>query len=132
MNILKVAIYAKDSFDFNGNQYLGFWNKNGVVLPMKENFWQAIYLGVNSILSRFDNEFNNEVGYAIEKPLLKNGDNINKDLYFPVNNSDYRRWRENSKKNDVNGVGFGRDMILFSKVKIQDVDNLSIIVRYNI
>ena len=48
---------------------------------------------------------------------------------FPVNNSDYRRWRENSKNKDPNGIGFGRDMILFSKIKIQDIEGLSIIVR---
>ena len=90
---------------------------------------QAIYLGVNSILSKFEKEFNNEADYTINKPLLKNGDNLNKDLYFPVNNSDYRRWRENSKNKDPNGIGFGRDMILFSKIKIQDIEGLSIIVR---
>ncbi|WP_143531327.1 DUF6402 family protein [Rodentibacter rarus] len=132
VDILKVAIYARDTFDFNGNQYLGFWNKNGVVLPMMENFRQAAYLGMNAMLSKakeFKLEMNNEVDYAIQKPLLKNGDSINKDLYFPVNNSDYRRWRENSKKNDPAGIGFGRDMILFSKINIQKVEDLSIIVR---
>lgn len=134
VNILQVAIYARDTFDFNGNQYLGFWNKKGVILPMNENFRQAMFLGVNSFLSNFkrfriDAEFNSEVDYAINNPLLVNGENINKDLYFPVNNSDYRRWRENSKKRDPAGRGFGRDMILFSKMRIESVENLSIIVR---
>ncbi|MEH8046187.1 DUF6402 family protein [Gallibacterium anatis] len=132
VNILQVAIYARDTFDFNGNQYLGFWNKNGVVLPIEENMRQAIYLGGNAVLSKakaFELEINNEVDYAIQKPLLKNGDNINKDLYFPVNNSDYRRWRENSKKSDPAGIGFGRDMILFSEVKEKRVEGLSVIVR---
>ncbi|MEE6032952.1 DUF6402 family protein [Avibacterium paragallinarum] len=129
VNILRVAIYARDTFDFNGNQYLGFWNKKGVILPMKENFRQAVYLGINTMLSKLDSEVNNEVDYAIQKPLLKNGDNLNKDLYFPVNNSDYRRWRENSKKSDPAGIGFGRDMILFSEVKEKRVEGLSVIVR---
>ena len=74
-------------------------------------------------------DINNKADYAIQKPLLKNGDNLNKDLYFPVNNSDYRMWRENSKLRDPNGIGFGRDMILFSKMRIESVENLSIIVR---
>lgn len=129
VNILQVAIYARDTFDFNGNQYLGFWNKKGVILSTKENMRQAIYLGVNSILSKFEKEFNNEADYTINKPLLKNGDNLNKDLYFPVNNSDYRRWRENSKMHDANGVGFGRDMILFSEVDKKRIEGLSVIVR---
>ena len=134
VNILQVAIYARDTFDFNGNQYLGFWNKNGVILPIKESFRQAMFLGVNSFLSNFkrfsiDTEFNSEVDYAINNPLLVNGENINKDLYFPVNNNDYRMWRENSKLRDPNGIGFGRDMILFSKMRIESVENLSIIVR---
>lgn len=136
VNILQIAIYARDSFDFNGNQYLGFWNKKGVVLAIEENMKQAIYLGANTILSQakefgLEMEINNEVNYAIQKPLLKNGDSINKDLYFPVNNSDYRRWRENSKRNDPTGIGFGRDMILFSEVDIRKVSDLSIIVRIN-
>lgn len=97
---------------------------------MEENVRQALYLGANWFsINIFDLELNNEADYAFNKLLLKNGDDLNKDLYFPVNNSDYRRWRENSKMNDANGVGFGRDMILFSTVKIQDVDNLSVIVR---
>ncbi|MDY5435338.1 DUF6402 family protein [Peptostreptococcus porci] len=141
VNILKVAIYARDSFDFNGNQYLGFWNKKGICLPIKESFSQAMYLLGNTSLDKIEKiaktdiyEINTEVDYAIDTniittPLLKNGDNVNKDLYFPVNNSDYRRWRENSKNKDPNGIGFGRDMILFSKIKIQDIEGLSIIVR---
>lgn len=132
VNVLQIAIYARDSFDFNGNQYLGFWNKNGVVLPMEENVRQALYLGANWFsINIFDIELNNEADYAFNKPLLKNGDNLNKDLYFPVNNSDYRRWRENSKRNDPTGIGFGRDMILFSEVDIRKVSDLSIIVRIN-
>lgn len=98
-------------------------------MTTKENLRQAIYLGVNSILSEFEKEFNNEADYTINKPLLKSGDNLNKDLYFPVNNSDYRRWRENSKMHDASGVGFGRDMILFSEIEKKRVKGLSVIVR---
>ncbi|MDO5070287.1 MAG: DUF6402 family protein [Neisseria zoodegmatis] len=109
-----IAVYAKDTYDYVGEQFLGFWNEKGVRIlagSIFDNGKAALGKELNSV--------------KVTAPLL-DGDNIHTDLFLPVNNSDFRRWRETANKGQPKEQWKGRDMLLFSELLIVPTPNLDI------
>ena len=125
MTVYSLVVYAKDSYSFNdkigknASQYLGHWNKNGlvVVLPaagMDAAGWPDIELGNDSVHSDEYRESSEPHPYNV---LLKGVDSnrglINrardKDIYYCVRNRDFRTWRDTHNR--------GGDFVVYSDLK---------------
>jgi hypothetical protein len=112
-------VYAKDSYSFHdsgqSSQYLGHWNKNGViVLPAAV----AASVGMKKIADALNESKNKGAPLPIQRSLnwLNNvrlelwsnevnqfpvdiGKNLyEKDIYYPVRNRDYQLWRKNKER----------------------------------
>ncbi|GAB2903864.1 DUF6402 family protein [Paraburkholderia jirisanensis] len=101
--ITHVYVYVKDNYSFNGKQYLGHWNKHGVIIA------PSSLLGASSSVKR-DSDIDIWVK-SIEKPVDTRKSLFGKfkesDVYFPVHNSHYRYWREKHHR--------GGDFMVYSK-----------------
>ena len=91
-NVSKVGIYVRDTFDFNGGQYLGHWNEKGVRIDKVA----ALGVAVNS-------EF--ECDWPMDGGTLGR--------LQPINNSDFNSYRDKNKK--------GGDLLVFSDVRVENV-----------
>ena len=128
VQITHVWIYAKDSYSFHdegaSSQYLGHWNKNGViVLPMAV----AASVGMKevavatrgvytfefqtSIIKWFNAQrielWNDEV---LRLPMDIGRTWSEKDVYYPVRNIDYRNWRNQHQR--------GGDFLIMTEPKL--------------
>lgn len=101
--ITHVYVYAKDNYSFNGKQYLGHWNKYGVIIA--PGTWLT-----GSVAPKHDSDLDIWVK-AINKPVDTRKSFFGKfkesDVYFPVFNADYTRWREKHHR--------GGDFMVYSK-----------------
>lgn len=89
IEITHIAIYARDTYDFIGNQYLGHWNKNGVEVV-------SFYV------------LEDKQGALKPNDYKPSGDPP--DIKLPVGNWSFNDYR---KKHDKGG-----DLLIFSDVKI--------------
>lgn len=125
-----VYVYLKDNYSFNdkdqsNSQYLGHWNKNGMVL--------SYAVTANDLLGQFKPEWKSsklndseEINKTkinwdylikrkeVDKPVDKRTGIIRKfmekDVYWPIYNKSYREWRE---KHDMGG-----DFMIYSKPQL--------------
>ena len=84
------VIYAKDTYDFNDQQYLGHWNREGVEVKMM--------VAVQDTLGTVDPDIYTPFGDA-------------PDIKFPVGNESFRRYRGKHGK--------GGDLLIFSDMKVE-------------
>lgn len=126
IKITHIYVYARDSYSFydkgNSSQYLGHWNKTGLVI-MKDAALAS--WGMKKIMDPKSHEKNSIWDQKIE---FQNNEVINNhrvtpqivrymaialfgvDVYYPVRNRDYREWRE--KK------GRGGDFLIYSDLEL--------------
>ncbi|QIX19595.1 hypothetical protein FOB32_24235 [Burkholderia multivorans] len=101
--ITHIYAYVKDNYSFNGKQYLGHWNKHGVIIA--PGTWIT-----GSASPKSDSDIDIWVK-AINKPVDTRKSLFGKfkepDVYFPVFNADYNRWREKHHR--------GGDFMVYSK-----------------
>ncbi|MEK2603935.1 DUF6402 family protein [Burkholderia arboris] len=101
--ITHVYAYIKDNYSFNGRQYLGHWNKHGVIVAPGSLLFESSIPKRNSDIDIWVK--------SINKPVDTRGSMIGKfrepDVYFPVHNADYCRWREKHHR--------GSDFMIYSK-----------------
>ncbi|TDA42622.1 hypothetical protein EVG18_37100 [Burkholderia pyrrocinia] len=101
--ITHIYAYVKDNYSFNGKQYLGHWNKHGVVIAPG-----SLLTGSSS--PKRDSDIDIWVK-SINKPVDTRKGLFGKfrepDVYFPVYNADYDRWREKHNR--------GGDFMIYSK-----------------
>ncbi|ALU87771.1 hypothetical protein Hrubri_0550 [Herbaspirillum rubrisubalbicans M1] len=101
--ITHVYAYVKDNYSFNGEQYLGHWNKHGIIIA--PGTWLT-----GSGQRKSDSDIDIWVK-AINKPVDTRKSFFGKfrepDVYFPVFNADYNRWREKHQR--------GEDFMVYSK-----------------
>ncbi|WP_244146914.1 DUF6402 family protein [Paraburkholderia bryophila] len=123
IKVTHVYVYVKDNYSFNdsdGNsQYLGHWNKKGVILT-KGSLVSELVNG-RRLHTRFGNSIEAEMNfnwkYLFDRPLDKPVDKrtgvirkfMERDVYWPVYNSTYNRWRERHNR--------GGDFMIYSKPK---------------
>ncbi|KVO15240.1 hypothetical protein WK47_25230 [Burkholderia ubonensis] len=122
--ITHVYVYIKDSYSFNDDspsksQYLGHWNKSGMVLSYVaavNDFFRSSNLNVgNSTIEelRYLPE-----GEEVKKPIDKRTSLFRKflakDVYWPVHNKTYREWRATHNR--------GGDFMVYSKPKLIKLD----------
>ncbi|POD68857.1 hypothetical protein BKM17_26635 [Pseudomonas syringae group genomosp. 3] len=88
IEITHIAIYARDTYDFIGEQYLGHWNKNGV---------EVIF---NYILEE-------KIGTLAPRDYQPSGDPP--DMKLPVGNWSFNEYRKKHSK--------GGDLLIFSDLK---------------
>ena len=101
--ITHIYAYVKDNYSFNSKQYLGHWNKHGVVIAPG-----SLLTGSSS--PKRDSDIDIWVK-SINKPVDTRKGLFGKfrepDVYFPVYNADYDRWREKHHR--------GGDFMIYSK-----------------
>ncbi|MBR7930149.1 hypothetical protein CRM91_06880 [Burkholderia ambifaria] len=101
--ITHIYLYVKDSYSFNGKQYLGHWNKRGVIIAPGA-------LLTESSSPKRDSDID-ILAKSINKPVDTRRSLFGKfkesDVYFPVYNADYNRWRERHRR--------GMDFMIYSK-----------------
>lgn len=128
LKVTHVYLYVKDNYSFNdsvGNsQYLGHWNKKGVILTTGGLVSELV--NGKRIHTNFGNSPNTQTtlhwNYLFEKPLDKPVDKrtgiIRKfkeqDVYWPVYNRTYSQWREQH--------GRGGDFMIYSKPKLMKLN----------
>ncbi|PMS12625.1 hypothetical protein FNF07_17105 [Trinickia caryophylli] len=122
--ITHIYVYIKDSYSFNDDshsksQYLGHWNKSGMVLSYIaaiNDFFKSSNLNVgNSTVEewRYLPE-GDEVDKPIDKRTSLFRKFLAKDVYWPVHNKTYREWRSAHNR--------GGDFIVYSKPKLIKLD----------
>ncbi len=101
--ITHIYVYVKDNYSFNGKQYLGHWNKHGIIIA--PGTWLT-----GSSSSKKDTDIDIWLK-AINKPVDTRKGLFGKlkepNVYFPVFNADYNRWREKHQR--------GGDFMVYSK-----------------
>ncbi|AKN68066.1 hypothetical protein G5B88_02905 [Herbaspirillum seropedicae] len=101
--ITHVYAYVKDNYSFNGEQYLGHWNRHGIIIA--PGTW---LIGSNKPKRDLDIDIWVK---AINKPVDTRRSFFanfrESDVYFPVFNADYNRWREKHDR--------GQDFMIYSK-----------------
>jgi len=101
--ITHLYIYIKDNYSFNGGQYLGHWNKHGVIIAPG-----SLLTGSSSPKRDSDIDI---WAKSINKPIDTRKGIFGKfkepDVYFPIYNADYSRWREKHHR--------GGDLMIYSK-----------------
>lgn len=128
VSVTHVYVYVKDNYSFNdsaGNsQYLGHWNKKGVILTTGGLISELI--NGKRVHTDFGNSPDTETtlhwNYLLEKPLDKPVDTrtgiIRKfreqDVYWPVYNRTYNQWREQH--------GRGGDFMIYSKPRLMKLN----------
>nr|WP_257030304.1 DUF6402 family protein [Paraburkholderia bryophila] len=128
IKVTHVYVYVKDNYSFNdsdGNsQYLGHWNKRGVVLTKGALISELINGGRfhTSFGDSLETKINFNWKYLFYKPLDKPIDKrtgligkfMKRDVYWPVYNSTYNRWREKHNR--------GGDFMVYSMPKYVKLD----------
>ena len=92
LQIMKIGVYMRDTFEFLGGQYLGHWNTNGMKIDVS-----------SVIAARLSDEF--ECHWNLN-------DNILGEMQ-PINNSDFNSYRAATRR--------GGDLMIFSNVRVEDV-----------
>jgi hypothetical protein len=100
VEVTHIYVYVRDSYSFadkpgkKASQYLGHWNRNGLILVP------------DAVVSDFAANYGKDVQWGngpytedgFDKPvdILKGmfGEMRKQDVYYPVRNSDYQKWRE--------------------------------------
>lgn len=110
--VTHVSLYAKDSYSFNdesaASQYLGHWNKTGVV--MVPSAAAAHFASASN--KHVKVEAGNETTPPFPVDLI--GKLLGKDIYYPVRNRDFVQWRALKKR--------GGDFLIFSDRKLVKLD----------
>ncbi|WP_175716352.1 DUF6402 family protein [Burkholderia anthina] len=101
--ITHIYAYVKDNYSFNGKQYLGHWNRHGVIIAPG-----SLLAGSSSPKRDSDIDIWSK---SISKPVDTRRGLFGKfrksDIYFPVYNADYVRWREKHQR--------GKDFMIYSR-----------------
>lgn len=123
--ITHIYVYIKDSYSFNDDspsksQYLGHWNKNGMVLSYvaaANDFFKSSNLNVgNSTIEKWHYlPEGEEVNKPIDKRTSLFRKFMAKDVYWPVHNKTYREWRAAHNR--------GGDFMVYSRPKLVKLDN---------
>lgn len=115
VEVTHIYVYARDSYSFadkpgkKASQYLGHWNRNGVILvpaalasDFAANYGRDVQWG---------NGPYTEDGFDKPVDILKGmfGEMRKQDVYYPVRNSDYQKWREK--------FGRGGDFAIYTELK---------------
>lgn len=115
VEVTHIYIYARDSYSFadkpgkKASQYLGHWNQGGVILvpaavasDLAANYGKDVQWG---------NGPYTEDGFDKPVDILKGmfGQMRKQDVYYPVRNSDYHKWREKFNR--------GGDFIIYTEPK---------------
>ncbi|UTV57033.1 DUF6402 family protein [Burkholderia arboris] len=101
--ITHIYVYLKDSYSFNGKQYLGHWNKHGVIIAPG-----SILTGSSAPKRNSDIDiWSRNLSKPVDTRRSFAGRFKSTDVYFPVYNADYSRWRERHRR--------GRDFMIYSK-----------------
>lgn len=108
VTITHVYVYLKDSYSFNddkgksSSQYLGHWNKNGVIVV-------PIALGADVATSKHEH-IDIELGdYPVTSYVKLFGSVAPNTVYYPIRNRDFRAWRSKFKR--------GGDIMVYSAPK---------------
>jgi hypothetical protein len=112
-----IYVYARDSYSFNDlenySQYLGHWNRTGVIV--------AYDAGAADVLNKISNkkiefepgnepkEFLPPLPNHLDKPVDIKSNFKRKEVFYPVRNRDFQRWRELK--------GRGGDFVIFSNLE---------------
>jgi type VI secretion system secreted protein VgrG len=104
----EVAIYMRDTFDFNGEQYLGHWNFEG----MDTDYQTAL---MDFSMQKFESqktkhESDKDMHWRSGEPY----ENSELGWVFPINNADFAVYRRTNK--------MGGDLLLFSDIIFESVD----------
>ncbi|WP_175914673.1 DUF6402 family protein [Burkholderia metallica] len=123
--ITHIYVYIKDSYSFNDDspsksQYLGHWNKNGMVLSYvaaANDFFKSSNLNVgNSTIEKWHYlPEGEEVNKPIDKRTSLFRKFMAKDVYWPVHNKTYREWRAAHNR--------GGDFMVYSRPNLVKLDN---------
>jgi len=106
VRVTHIYVYIRDVFEFNDWQYLGHWNKTGMILAPDGTLG---FLGHAPF-----------VGPSGAKPLpvdtRPTGRKLlEENVYWSVHNSDFQKWREKHGK--------GGDFVVFSKPVLMELKN---------
>ncbi|WP_321938150.1 DUF6402 family protein [Burkholderia cepacia] len=130
--ITHVYVYIKDSYSFNDDslsksQYLGHWNRNGMVLSYAaavNDFFKSSNLNVGN--STIEEWRYLPAGEEVNKPIDKRTSLFRKflakDVYWPVHNKTYRDWRSAHNR--------GGDFMVYSRPKLIKLDK-PIILKFD-
>ena len=130
-SITHIYAYIKDSYSFNdekspsSSQYLGHWNKNGMVITNGGRIRELLYRGgVNSNLGNsIEVESKIKWKYLIDdfldKPIDTRKGLVKKfrscDVYYPVFNKTYNDWRIKHNR--------GEDFVIYSELRYLKLTN---------
>ncbi|WP_322081453.1 DUF6402 family protein [Burkholderia sp. BCC1972] len=101
--VTHIYAYVKDNYSFNEEQYLGHWNKHGVIIAPGSLLSRSSTPKSSSDIDIFVKSINKPVD--TRRSLF--GKFNKSDVYFPIYNADYSRWREKHHR--------GRDLMVYSK-----------------
>ena len=125
VEITHIWVYAKDNYSFNddtsASQYLGHWNRRGVIIASDAFIAQAASeFSARKISKNLVYEDGNQprpylppVAEHLDKPVDIGSSMKEKEVFYPVRNRDFRNWRDLKKR--------GGDFVIFSnseKVKL--------------
>jgi hypothetical protein len=108
--ITHIYVYAKDHYSFNDNmnisQYLGHWNRQGVIIAL-----DAAAADIFKIPERGNQprQYLPALPVHLDKPVDIKSSLRKADVFYPVRNRDFRRWREIK--------GRGSDLLIFSNLQ---------------
>ncbi len=107
IKVRKIGAYVRDTYDFNGPQYLGHWGPEGVEILISAASKDFLSDDVPFVEPLNSNDY---------IPKWSNASNLSGDipnLKIPVGNQNFQEYREKNSK--------GADLLLFSDVKIIDL-----------
>jgi hypothetical protein len=117
VEITHIYVYAKDIYSFNDktniSQYLGHWNRQGVIIALDAGFAEQS----SKLLSpKYRYELGNvpqtylpPLPAHLDKPVDVKSSLRKADVFYPVRNRHFRRWREIK--------GRGADFLIFSNME---------------
>jgi hypothetical protein len=104
VHVTHIYVYIRDVYEFNNdyelndNQYLGHWNKTGMILSS----FGVVKFTENLPVIRFAD------GTTLPVDVRRSGRKLYEDhIYWPVHNSDFNEWRNRHQK--------GGDFVIFTK-----------------
>ena len=139
VEVTHVFVYIKDSYSFNDDpdgvksQYLGHWNKTGIIITPKSVLSQAVdgshkifgqkSINVRTHLGNYSEDrsklhslyFTDEgLEFLVDtrKGLFQK--NREQDIYFPIYNKNFNAWREKHAR--------GGDFMIYSRPKLVKLD----------
>ncbi|VWD49867.1 hypothetical protein BLA50215_06055 [Burkholderia lata] len=101
--ITHIYVYIKDNYSFNSRQYLGHWNKHGVIIAPGSLLTGSSSPKRDSDIDIWAKNINRLVD--TRKGLF--GKFKEPDVYYPIYNGDYSHWREKHHQ--------GGDLMIYSK-----------------